>query len=128
MTIKCEFRPNGVIVWHSGVISAKELFQTNTEIYSHNYLEGLQFQLIELSEVIEFNVSSEDMNRLADMDINMEKDRKQFACVVAPSDLLFGLARIWNTQSEDSDFETNVVHSMDEAISWFESKDIHIKI
>ena len=128
MPIECEFKSNGVIFWSSGVITGKEMLQSNKEAYSHQYDEALEFQLADVSDVDEFDISMEDMTALAKMDNEMKKDKKQFACVVAPSDILFGMFRSWNIQSNKNDFENNVVRSMDEAIAWFKSKGIYIKI
>lgn len=128
MSIECEFRSNGVIIWHRGIITGNDLIQSNKDIYSHKYDEGLEFQLADLTEVEKFDVSSEYMRKLAKMDLSAKKDKKQFACVVAPTDLLFGMARSWNIQSEKDDFENNVVRSMGEAIAWFKSKGIYISL
>lgn len=128
MSIICDFKSNGVIAWHQGVINSNDLIQANKKIYSHKYDEGLEFQLIDVTKVEEFNVSPEDMRILAEMDRNEIKHKKQFACVVAPSDSLFGMARMWNIQSEENNFENNVVRSMEEAITWFKSKDIKISV
>lgn len=128
MSIVCEFRSNGVIIWHSGVITGNDLIQANKEIYSHKYDDVFEFQLADLSNVEEFDVSMEDMRILAKMDYEIKIDTKQFACAVAPSDLLFGMSRSWNIQSEKDDFENNVVRRMDEAIAWFKSKGIYIKV
>ena len=128
MTIKFEFRDNGVIMWHSANITGSEVLQANSDVYSHKYDRGLEFQLIDLSEVSEFHASSSDMMMLAKMDRDVKKDKKQFACVVTPSDLLFGISRQWSIQSEGDDFETNVVRSIHESIIWLESKGISVSI
>ena len=68
------------------------------------------------------------MKILAEMDVGAPKNSKQFACVVAPTDVLFGMSRQWNMQSEQDNFENNVVRSLDEAIAWFGTKGIEIDI
>ena len=128
MPITCQFKPNGVIIWHSGVIDGKELIQTNKDIYAHHFEDGLLFQLAELSGVDKFNVSGKDMQQLALMDSLHKKEisNTQYACVVAPDETLFAKSRQWNLQSDADDFQTNVVRSMDEAVAWYKSKGINI--
>ncbi len=128
MSITCEFKPNGVLVWHKGIISGNDFFQANHDIHSHEYHDGFQFQLIDLTEVDKLNVTAEEIRKLAKMDQNSRKFKKRFACVVAPTDHLFAMSRVWNMQSEGDYFETNVVHTMRDAIEWFESKGIRIHL
>lgn len=126
MSIECEFRSNGVILWHAGVVTGEDLLEVNLKLYAHKYPDELKFQLMDLTKVEAFDVSPKIMSRLAKMDKDTVREHKQFACVVAPTDLLFGLSRSWNIQSEASDFENNVVRRMDQAIAWFQSKGIVI--
>ena len=128
MSIICEFRFNGVIIWHKGIITGNDLFQANNDIYSHEYDGDLKYQLIDLTEVDTLNVTTEEVTKLAKMDRDLKKNNKRFACVVAPTDFLFAMARTWNMQSEKDGFETHVVRAMDDAITWFNSKGINISL
>jgi len=130
LPIETEFRTNGVILWHSGVITGQEVIETNDAIYKHQYEGRLLFQLADLSDVEEFNVSSNDMKHIADMD-RLYKEaihNIQYCCVVAPSDALYARSRQWNIQAQEDDFHANVVRSMDKAIAWFKSKGITVSI
>ncbi|MFC1542492.1 hypothetical protein ACFL4M_01210 [Pseudomonadota bacterium] len=128
MSIELEFKSNGVIIWHSGVVTGEDLILANKDVYSYKYDEGLLFQLADLSDVEDFDVSSNDMATLAAMDKQFIKGIKQFGCTVAPTDVLFGFSRQWNMQAEKDVFHTNVVRSMDEAITWFASKGITVTL
>ncbi|NWF36919.1 hypothetical protein [Mariprofundus sp. KV] len=128
MPIVPEYKPNGVIVWHSGIVTGDEFFSANGQVYSHKYDEGLLFQLLEFSNVEEVKLSSHEIKSLANMDKNRVKETEQFACVVAPTDTLYGFSRQWNIQAENDAFHTNVVRSMDEAITWFASKGITVTL
>jgi hypothetical protein len=128
LSIICEFKPNGVIVWHREVITDDDLFKANKELYSHIYDEGFQFQLLDLSEVVEFDVSDEAMRYLADMDRKFKKDTKQFACVVAPTSHTIAKSTLWKILSTEDDFENKVVNNIDDAIEWFKLKGININL
>jgi len=128
MPVKTEYRKNGVILWHEDIVTGEQLIAVNKEIYSHEFQEDFQFQLLVLTDVTEFNVSSRDMKTLADMDTKAERDCKQYACVVARDDFLFGMSRMWNIQADEENFESRVVREIDEALSWLNSKGIEVKI
>jgi len=128
MPVKTEYRKNGVILWHEDIVTGEQLIAVNKEIYSHEFQEDFQFQLLVLTDVTEFNVSSRDMKTLADMDTKAERDCKQYAYVVARDDFLFGMSRMWNIQADEENFESRVVREMDEALSWLNSKGIEVKI
>lgn len=128
MSIICDFKPNGVIVWHREIIDNNDLIKANKEIYSHIYDQGFQFQLLDLSEVVEFDVSNETMRYLADMDRKFKKDKKQFACVVTPNSHTIAKSTLWKILSSEDDFENKIVDDIDDAIAWFKSKDININL
>ena len=128
MTIRSDYRDNGVILWHSGVVTGEELIAVNQAIYQHVFNDGLSFQLMDLSEVETFAVTQEHMRILAQMDKSHINTQKQYACVVAATDLLFAMSRSWNQQSESDNFETNVVRTMAEALAWFAQKGINVII
>jgi len=127
MPIRCEFLSQGVIAYHSGVIDGSEVLQVNREIISHENSSHFQFQIMDLMEVVKFDVSAEDMQSLAKMDRMMEKECQQYACVVAPTDFEFGMTRIWNTLAEGEFFESVVVRSREEAVTWLQSKGVTIE-
>ena len=128
MSIELEFKSNGVIIWHSGVVTGEDLILANKNVYSYKYDEGLLFQLADLSDVEDFDVSSNDMATLAAMDKQFIKGIKQFGCTVAPTDVLFGASRQWSAQAQRDGFDSHVVRSMDEAIAWFKSKGITVTL
>jgi len=128
MPVRCEFKSNGVIIWHSGAVTGSELIQANKSIYAHKFDGLFLFQLMELSDAETFDVSSGDMRALAAMDRQHSESHSQYACAVAPTDYLFALSRQWNIQAETESFNTHVVRSKGEAIEWFKSKDIAISI
>jgi len=126
MSITCDFRPNGVILWHEGVITDQMLLDINDELYAHRYEQGMQFQLIELSAVEQFDVSAEIMRQLAETDKAINQN--VVACAVAPDDLAYGMASIWTSMSESPGFDVTVVRTREEARAWLASKGIDLVI
>ena len=47
LSVKLDFRKNGVILWHEGVIVDADLINCQKELMSHEFEEEFEFQLIE---------------------------------------------------------------------------------
>lgn len=122
-----EIKPNGIILYQSGVITGDELISTNRFIYSQQYDQGLQFQLVILAEDTVFDVSQNDMQTLAVMDRQFIRN-KQLGCAVAPTETLYAITKMWCTPANSQLFESHVVKSTDEAIDWLRSKGITVSL
>lgn len=128
MPIINQFKPTGVIMWHRGVVTDEELIAANAEVCAHPDCADFHFQLINLLEVTEFNATPHGMQQLALMDRQVVRNRQQFACVVAPDDLSFGMSRIWNAHADENEFRAHVVRSLEEAVNWFAKNGIEVEI
>ncbi|PCJ55056.1 MAG: hypothetical protein COA79_21200 [Planctomycetota bacterium] len=127
MPVKLDFRKNGVILWHEGVIVDADLINCQKELMSHEFEEEFQFQLIEGTNIEEFNVSANTMQGLGSSDSEIKNVNKQYAVAVAPNDLIFGMGRIWQAFAEDELFISCLVKTFDEAISWLKENGIEIE-
>lgn len=119
-TIKKE---KGVVVSkHEGVVSDKELLDTYRRLYNDP-----DFQL-EFKKLVDLR-ATESLERSADalQDIaQMIKSRyagssaRSKTAIVAPRDLSYGLARIYEVYSEDTPQETAVFRDLEKALDWLE--------
>ena len=124
MTIRYDFTPNATIAWLDGEISDEDIVAVNRMVYTHEYSGQHTFHLVDLSGVTNFNVSFEVLERLAEIDRQESKKGPLYCCIVAPSDLNFGMGRAWGFYSDEDDFHSSVVRTQDEAITWFSSNGI----
>jgi len=125
--VQLEYREHGVILWHWGVVTGDEVIPANREIYRHVFADAFRFQLIDLAHVTDWRLTAEDMRTLALDDADLTGPHPQVAAVVATSDYLYGMCRMWNMMAETDSFRTYVVRSVDEALELFREHDIELE-
>lgn len=128
MAVWMEFRDNGAIMWHADVVTGDDIIEANREMNAHDYPNGFKFQLIELTAVTSFDVTTEHMKELAYMDQGFQHNSQHYACVVAPSDFVFALSRTWNQYTESDLIVTNVVRSRELGLAWLLEQGIECEI
>jgi hypothetical protein len=105
----------------SGVLSAREILETKAALLrSPERLKGLHYALIDLGDATEVRVTRDDVVELvaADMQIALVVPRPMAVAIVAPGDLAFGVARMWEGFAEVTRWNTHVFRSRAEAESW----------
>ena len=127
MPVKNDFLETGVIVWHWAVVTGEELLQSNNAIYEHKFEDKFKFQLLDTTRITELKVTTKEIERLAKTDAAMTVDQPQVAVIVAETDFIYGMGRMWTALAESDTFETAVVRTMGEAIEYLQKKGIHIE-
>jgi len=75
--------------------------------------------LCDYRETTEFNLSNEDIQRVVAQDKAHEPNfDKSKSAIVATSDLVFGLSRMWEILSENTNLTTMVFRDIHKAIAW----------
>jgi hypothetical protein len=115
MPTKLRIDPDARIVYStlSGDIETEDLVRQVAAIRAHPQFDPEFNELIDASAVTSFNVSSEDVRRLADQDSSFSPSADRV--FVATQDLLFGLARMFQTFSAEKRPRFVVVRSLSEA-------------
>ncbi|MCW8825708.1 MAG: hypothetical protein OQK78_04715 [Gammaproteobacteria bacterium] len=127
MPLKNEYLKTGIIIWHWGVVTGDELISSNREIYNHKFENGCKFQLAELSKVTDFSLTTKDIKALANMDQSLTTEQPQVGVVVAQSDYIFGMSRMWSMLAETETFKTHVVRTIDDALDYLRENGIDIE-
>jgi hypothetical protein len=99
----------------SGTIETEDLIRQVAAIRAHPQFNPEFNELIDASAVTSFNVSSEDVRRLASRDSTFSPSADRV--FVATQDLVFGLARMFQTFSAENRPRFTVVRSLSEAYS-----------
>jgi hypothetical protein len=111
----------GVQFAGSGVLTAQEVLEAKTGLWrSPERLKGLHYALIDMSDVTEVHITRDDVLEfvVADMQIALIVPRRVGVAIVAPGDLAFGLARMWEVFAEVTHWNTHVFRSRAEAEPW----------
>lgn len=115
--LKLRIDPKARIVYStlSGDIGTEDLLRQVAAIRAHPEFNPEFSELIDLTAVTSFNVSSDDVCRLAGRDSSFSPSADRV--LVAGEDLVFGLARMFQTFSAERRPRFTVVRNLSEAYS-----------
>ncbi|HUO65625.1 MAG TPA: hypothetical protein VMT97_18040 [Terriglobales bacterium] len=105
----------------SGVLTAQEILEAKGALLrSPERLRELHHALIDITDVTELRVTHDDVLEFvtADMQIALIVPRPMAVAVVAPGDLAFGVARMWEGFAEVTRWNRHVFRSRPEAELW----------
>ena len=110
----------GVITIYSGVVTDEDLLQSaNDKCSSVEKIKSYRYALTDCSNVTELRVTTEAVIRNAEIAKSAFAINSNIIFVAAvPTDLLYGLSRLWQAYADDSDRQTKVVRSREEADIW----------
>ena len=123
MPLSTEFRSDGrgLELVGSGVLTAQEILEAKRALLrSPERLKDLHYALIDVSNITELRVTHDDVLEFvtADMQIALIVPRQMAVAVVAPTDLAFGVARMWEGFAEVTRWNRHVFRSRAEAEPW----------
>jgi len=104
----------------SGVVSSDELFESIV-LVKRDILNGLPADkaLYDFSETSKIDITNRDIRKYSVKCIEIARLSPNVkAAVVAPSDLIFGLARMWEMQIDENRWHVKVFRSRELAESW----------
>lgn len=112
----------GILVKGEGVVTGNEIKEINRKLYdSTEKLLKTRYQLWDLTNVSEVVVSNTDIEIFARQDAAAAKINPNMAiAVVANSDLLYGLSRMWEGHSYSSPFKSMVCRDIADAERWID--------
>jgi hypothetical protein len=121
MPIELQYRAGGrgVVFVCTGVVTASDFDEANQEIYSEERLPALRYQLIDFSDTERIEISAEDTRRHAEMDrLAAERNPDIAVAIVGPSDVAFGISRMWQAFTGEAKLHSRVFRSVPEAERW----------
>ncbi len=99
-----------------GVLTDEEFLEANEAIISHPGIEPDFNQLLDLSEVTSFEVSTALVRALVDQPGFFTKEARR--AVVAPSPAAFGTARMFQSLQDGRWGDPQVFRTLEEALRW----------
>lgn len=121
MAIELRYRDNGkgVLFVCTGVVTSTDFDQANREVYSEERLRILRYQVIDFSDTEHIDLSVDDTRRHAAMDESAAKLNPELViAVVCPSDLSFGISRMWQVFIGEGKIESSIFRTISEAERW----------
>ena len=110
----------GIIFEGSGLLTEEELIEVRQLLQATPAAMGrLSFGIVDLESVVELRLDHSGVRRLAGMDEILAGLAANMAVVVvAPSDHMFGIARMWEAHADGTGWPIMVVRSRSEAHVW----------
>ena len=123
MPISTEFVRDGrgVQLTGTGLLTGKEILEAKAALLrAPDRLKGLHYGLVDVTDVTELRITRDDVLEFVqvDMQIALIVPRSPAVAVVAPGDLAFGIARMWEAFAEVTGWNIHVFRSRGEADPW----------
>lgn len=109
----------GLLFVGRGVLSGEAMIRQTRKTYSSEVLGRLCYQIIDLREVERMDITSGQMQRLAELDRQAaEAASGARIAIVAAHDLTIGLSRIYSAYAQSPHLESRIFPTMEEARAW----------
>jgi len=119
-------KDEGLIILWSGDTTSKELVQSYHDRYSPlERFKKLRYVIIDYCQVASFNITPGDIKIAADLSNDIAvHNRGLYAVAVMPTDLGFGMARMFQSYADDdkTGWHTRITRSREEACRWLRSE------
>ena len=114
----------GTITEYYGVLTDEILLKCTKERYSSkNRNENYKYILNDYTNVTSMEISTDTVEIVSQMAIEVSKYNKNIIIVaVTPTDLEFGLARMWQAYADETGWESKVCRSREEAEDWVQKE------
>ena len=115
----------GILHIGSGIVSGEEILSSAQRILKM-VKEGLspEYALTDLSKVTEFKISADEVSRNAEINITISRYAPSVrVAIIAPSDHVYGIARMWQVYSKETGWASEVFRDAEEANEWLKGSD-----
>lgn len=122
MSYVTEYRNAGAEIFYSGTITGAEIYRAKNEFFAHPFGKSARYVICDFTGAGTFDVTPEDVDLIVAQDKRaIETHPALMEAVVAPRPVVFGLARMWQSQVDGVRPYTAVVRSRAEAVAWLQS-------
>jgi hypothetical protein len=112
--------PVGITTRFYGVVSDEDLIQSCYDrTQSSSLVSQLSYLLDDFSEVSEFVVTKEGVIKTAEFAVQLSHQNSAVVYLsVVPTDLLYGMSRMWQAFTDETHWERQIFRSEEEARAW----------
>lgn len=122
MSYTTEFIDDGRGVLHvgTGVVHGDEILAGSIEEHRvEARTRALRFGLVELTDVSELRITSEEVRAIAaECYVTARLAPHVAVAIIAPRDAVYGMARMWEILVEGTGWDIRIVRLRDEALDW----------
>lgn len=109
----------GIEIIATGKVTGKEIITAHGQIYLSDHLKKQKYHIIDKSKCTEYNVTAEEIQRIAGLDIAAAKINPSIIVAVIESETLrFSLTELWQAQVANSVLKTKSFIQRESAMQW----------
>lgn len=110
---------SGVLTTEEFVACTREKFIQGEEFLSSEYINSFTYSLSDLTEVSELAIDLDAIKNSANLSAQaLELSRAGIMIVVAPTEVGYGLGRLWQTYADGTNNRVRLFRSRKEAEAW----------
>lgn len=110
---------SGIEIIASGVVTGEEIIAAHRTIYSEENLKRQKYQLIDRTQCDEYVVTPGEIKIIAEIDKAASVVNPDITIViVSPTELQFGMSRMWQAYVEEKIFRTRIFRDRKSADEW----------
>jgi hypothetical protein len=110
----------GLLYVCSEEVTAKDLISANCQLLAvPNQFAACKYAIVDLTYISNLSVSASELHEVADLNMRMAAIQPHLAvAVVAPTDLAFGMSRMWEVMAEKTGWAIMVFRTRAEGENW----------
>ena len=113
----------GIYVTLEGKVTLEDFKVGASEAYSEENIQTQNYQIIDFTNCSSFDLSSSDMQEIARIDKEAsEKNPNIKIAIIAPTDVAFGMSRVYEAYTDETGFDTMVFRNSEDAEAWIQEK------
>lgn len=114
---------NGVILDYSGDVTGDELIGVVNKIFNNDNFSSLKYWISDRTNCSKYGVGTTHANTIVNLtEINYTKNPTLLVALVSPTDIEYGMSRMYQALSEGKGFNTMVFHNRSEADEWISNE------
>jgi hypothetical protein len=125
MAANLEFKNEGKVLYvkFKDTVSLDDFKVNSAEVYSEEKIYLQRYRIMDFMEATKMNISSSDIKYIVSMNKKGSKKNPNVKiAIIAPSDLMFGLSRIYKSYAESIGFEILIFKNKEACDLWLENE------
>lgn len=119
MSYTTEWKENGIRWTYCGVVTAKEVLESNLEIYGDDRFDSLAYELVDLSQAERLELTETQVKKIAYLDKATARSNPDMrVALVSKMELIKELFEMYARYSEESPWEIEIFETVEEAREW----------
>jgi hypothetical protein len=121
MPVRIEFTKDGmgVVLYHEDVVTGDELFNTISSVYNDDKYLTLKYWIGDRTGCTEFLPDANYFKKIAELNKKESlRNPEMLLALIAPTDLQFGMSRMFEVFADESLFRTKVFRDRNTAEKW----------